>query len=329
MLVSIFMATCRTQNIIGFFENLKATADDHSSFEVLVKLDEGATELIKLVDDYAKTSVYKIKYIVSAKLDGYYTLNVGYNELLQQADPTAYFCWLLTDEIRFDTKGWDSILKRYVKFFPDDIFRLKLSIFQNKNYKELYECLHSPDNYAVTTRKWLDVTGGWGDFWGPDSWHQCVDFYLGFCKNTKEPVGVWRSIPIYEIKISGQEAGVGVPDRKALRKRTKRIVDGWNKHSNHRAQVNFNRLAHRLNAHIVAQQNNLENYQLVDNKSKNSLILYNADKVVIAKWRYSVPRVRLNLMIGRKHLSFHIMFFRFWLYRVLRNRVGKLISRII
>lgn len=328
MLVSIFLATCRTQNILGFLDNLKQTANDFSCFEVLIKLDEGATELINLVSEYAKNSVYKIKYIVSAKLDGYYTLNVGYNELLSLTDPTTYFCWLLTDEIRLETKGWDSILQRYVKFYPDDIFRLKLSVFQNKNYYDLYECLTSPDNYAVTTRKWLEVTGGWGDFWGPDSWHECIDYYLGRCKNPKEPCGVWRSIPIYEIKIIGQEAGIGVPDRQSLRIRTKRIVDGWNQHSSHHAQINYNRLAHRLNAHIVATQNNLNSYQIIEKTFTKSLRLCDVNGKTIAKWRYSVPRFRLKLMIGQKHMSLHVILFRFRVYRMIRNRIGKLLNNM-
>ena len=54
MFLSIFAATCRPHNIIGFLDNLAQTADDLSSFEVLLKLDEGANELITLIENYKK-----------------------------------------------------------------------------------------------------------------------------------------------------------------------------------------------------------------------------------------------------------------------------------
>src|SRR5436190_17555344 len=198
MFLSIFAATCRPKNIGPFLDNLTATCSDPSSFEVLFKLDEGADDLIEIIETYKKTSVLNIRYLATPKLGGYYTLEVGYNELLKIVHPDTYFCWLLTDEIRFETKGWDDTLKKYIKFYPDDIFRVKLSIFQLKNYIDFFECLPCPDNYAVTTRKWLEISGGWGNFWGPDSWHQCVDYYLALAKNEFNPFGIWRSIPIYD-----------------------------------------------------------------------------------------------------------------------------------
>ena len=172
MFLSIFLATCRPHNIIKFLDNLVETASDPRSFEVLIKIDEGDQTLTEVLENYKKSTSLTIKYLATPKLDGYYSLQVGYNKLLKITHPDSYFCWLLTDEIRLRTTGWDAILKNYIRFYPDDIFRLKLSIFQLKNYLDFYECLPCPDNYAVTTRKWLELTGGWGEFWGPDSWHQ-------------------------------------------------------------------------------------------------------------------------------------------------------------
>ncbi|MCC2666219.1 MAG: hypothetical protein K0S63_135, partial [Gammaproteobacteria bacterium] len=79
MFLSIFAATCRPYNIIGFLDNLAQTADDPGSFEVLLKLDEGATDLITLIEDYKKTAQFSIKYLETPILDGYYSLDVGYN----------------------------------------------------------------------------------------------------------------------------------------------------------------------------------------------------------------------------------------------------------
>ena len=302
--LSIFAATCRPHNITGFLDNLKETADDTSSFEVLLKFDDGATELTRIIEHYKKTSPLNIKYLETETLDGYYSLDDGYNKLLKIADPETYFCWLLTDEIRLKTKGWDTILKKQVGFFPDDIFRIKLSIFQLKNYNDFFECLPCPDNYAVTTRKWLEITGGWGNFWGPDSWHQCVDYYLGLCKNKENPYGVWRSYPLFDIKIGGQEAGQGIEDPEKIRERAKKIWQGWKKHSSHAAQENFNRLAQHLNSHIVACANNLNRYLIQDNLADKTVSLYDLDKKQCYHSEcYKIKKLKFSASVGYKKIK--------------------------
>ncbi len=303
MFLSIFAATCRPHNIIGFLDNLAETAENLNSFEVLLKLDEGADELIALIENYKKTARFTIKYLATPALDGYYTLEVGYSELLEIADPDTYFCWLLTDEIRFETKGWDSVLKKYIGFYPDDIFRIKLSIFQLKNYNDFFECLPAPDNYAVTTRKWLEISGGWGHFWGPDSWHQCVDFFLGLCKNKDNPYGTWRSFPIYDIVVQGQEAGLGITDPKKEQERAIRIHNGWKKHSTHTAQENFYRLALRLNAHIVAKANNLDRYIIEEHTSKMTVSLFDLNNKLYSTSSYRLPRFSIKFIVGLKKMD--------------------------
>lgn len=302
MFLSIFAATCRVQNIKPFLDNLAETAEDPSSFEVLLKIDEGANDLIQIIEECQRTLPFTIKYLATPKLEGYYSLEVGYNELLKISDPRTYFCWLLTDEIRFETKNWDSALKKYIGFYPDDIFRIKLSIFQQKNYIDFFECLPMPDNYAVTTRKWLEITGGWGNFWGPDSWHQCVDYYLGLCKNPVDPFGIWRSFPIFDIKVGGQEAGQGIEDPKKIAERAFRIGNGWRKHSTHKAQENFHRLALRLCAHMYAQSQGHEKYLLKENASTKTVALHDANsEKQIACWNYTVPKFKLKIFVGAKN----------------------------
>lgn len=309
MFLSIFAATCRPDNIVGFLDNLAETASDLTSFEVLLKIDEGADDMVRVLDNYKKTAKFSIKYIASAKLDGYYTLEVGYSELLKIAHPDTYFCWLLTDEIRLQTKGWDSVLKEYIGFYPDDIFRLKLSIFQLKNYYDFFECLPCPDNYAVTTRKWLEITEGWGHFWGPDSWHQCVDYYLGLCTNQYEPHGIWRSVPVLTIKVAGQEAGQGITDTHRMRERAVKIWHGWQKHSTHAAQENFHRLAQRLNAHIYAHAMDIPQYIIRENHHKKNISLYGVDEKKPYKTScYKVPRLRVKCFVGNKKANFWHVF---------------------
>ena len=318
MFLSIFAATCRPHNIIGFLDNLAQTADDLSSFEVLLKLDEGANELITLIENYKKEAKFRINYLATPVLDGYYSLDRGYNELLKIADKDTYFCWLLTDEIRFEKKGWDSILKKYIGFYPDNIFRIKLSVFQLKNYHDFFECLSAPDNYAVTTRQWLEITEGWGHFWGPDSWHQCIDYFLGLCKNKDNPYGTWRSFPIFDIVVNGQEAGQGITDSKKEEERAIRIHAGWSKHSTHEAQENFNKLALRLNAHIIAVANNLNNYIVEENIYKKTVSLFDSEKKSHTTSSYKLPRLTIKIFIGLKKFTLRLSSFPL-LYRIAKK----------
>ncbi len=309
MFLSIFAATCRPHNITAFLDNLAQTADDPQSFEVLIKLDEGANELIEIIESYKQTSLLNIKYLATTKLDGYYSLDIGYNELLKIAHPDTYFCWLLTDEIRLKTQGWDSILKNYIKFYPDDIFRIKLSIFQSKNYTDFFECLPCPDNYAVTTRKWLEITGGWGHFWGPDSWHQCIDFFLYLCRNQYNEFGTWRSFPIFDIKVGGQEAGQGIVDPVALEERCKRIWEGWQQHSTHAAQENFYKLAQRLNAHIYACARGLDQYYIKEDLREKTVSVWDSEnRIPYQTWHYRIPKLSLRVFIGHKKGTFFQLF---------------------
>lgn len=303
MFLSIFLATCRTQNIVEFLDNLQQTAADPASFEVLIKIDEDALDLIDILENYQRKNSLHIKYIASAKLNGYYSLNVGYNELLKISNPETYFCWLLTDEIRMSTPHWDTLLKKYIKFYDDDIFRLKLSVFQLKNYYDFFECLPCPDNYAITTRRWLEITGGWGEFWGPDSWHQCIDYYLGLCKNEFYPYGIWRSIPIFEIEVSGQEAGEGIKDEKQLIERTLKIWSGWTKFSNHAAQENFYRLAQRLSGHIFLNKKKISQYYLVENIYLKKILFYTNENVLCLTNSYYLRKNSIRFMIANKKIS--------------------------
>ena len=308
-MISIFAASCRPQNIIPFLDNLAETADDLSSFEVLIKLDEGDDVMIKILDEYHARAPFQLKYLATPKLEGYYTLHEGYNALLKMIDPNTYYCWLLTDEIRLETKGWDTILKKYMHIFPDDIFRLKFSIFQCKNYNDFAECMPCPDNYALTTRKWLEITGGWGDFWGPDSWHQCVDYYLGLCKNDFYPYGIWRSLPVFDIQIKGQEAGQGIVDKKSLKKRARNIFKGWHKHTSHKAQENYFKLAQRLNAHIYAHAMQIKNFELEENVKRKTISLIPTENPSMTTiWKYRIPKLSLKLFIGHKRATYKGLF---------------------
>lgn len=309
MFLSIFLASCRPDNLAGFLNNLAQTANDPSSFEVLVKIDDDNSTLEPILKDYQNKVPFSLKYIIAPKLDGYYSLQHGYNQLLTIANPDTYFCWLLTDEIRFESKGWDSILQPYIGYFPDNVFRLKVSENNLRNYYDFYDCLPLPDNYAVTTRKWLELTGGWGDFWGPDSWHQCIDYFLGLPKNgATDMPPVYRSLPLVGIKIGGQAAGQGIDDFEKVLHRELKIWSAFKKLGSHAGQENFYRLANRLKLHIYAKSQGVEHYILVEDTKAKTIALQainvNKSLTFVAQVCYKLPRLRLQLFVAyrNKHI---------------------------
>jgi hypothetical protein len=251
----IFLSICvcsnRPANIAGMMENLDATAADKNGFELLVAVNEGDRAVIDAIDAQRVKVRFSCRIVEVPQREGYYSLHHGYEALRASMDSSSYFVWQISDEIRIKTKGWDEILKRYIRLFPDDLFRLRLSLNKWRNYYCLYECFPYPDNYTVTARAWYDATEGSGEIWGPDSWHQGIDYFLGQLRNPYEPYGkgVFRSIPVHEVELENEAAGQGL-DSPQSAKRRQRIKDVYRELCGLVAQEKFLRLALLVNARI-------------------------------------------------------------------------------
>lgn len=249
--LSICVCSIRPENMVGMLDNLQATAADPTGFEVLICVNEGDDATIQALEAHRPRVTIPYRIIAAPRREGYFSLHHGYEALRAAAAPSAYFIWQISDEIRVETQGWDTLLKRYVKLFPDDLFRLRLSLNKGRHYHCLYECFPLPDNYTVTARAWYDVTEGSGKIWGPDSWHQAIDYFLGQLNNPYEPYGkgIFRSVPVYDVKLANEEAGQGLTGvqfaaRKARIKRLYKQLCGL------KAQENFLRLAQLVNMRI-------------------------------------------------------------------------------
>ena len=272
---SIILASNKVANLSGMFDNLEQTAASPASFEVLVKVDEEDSQMVAHVRREQERRPFDIRCLVSPKGGGYYTLHHAYQQLFQEfSDPQTYFASVFTDEIRFKTERWDERLATYVGLFPDDVFRLKISDFRNKNYYRMYECLPEPENYAITTRRWYELTQGLFSlmpgqrdvFWGVDSWHQCVEYYLGQCISPTMIKGIYRGWPIHDITVGGMDAGVGWEGAEAY-DRARRVGLAWTAVNSRQSHENFYRLAQRLAAHVWAHHHGKHDYVLTENVS--------------------------------------------------------------
>lgn len=182
----------------------------------------------------------------------YYGLNHGYQAVFQQSN--GEFFTILTDEIRYPVDWYNRLQEEFGKYtaeYPDRIFRLRVSDFRHKNYQGLMQCMIEPENYSINTREWMTVAEGVGEFWGPDSWHQCIEYMMGVMHDAFFPHGLRRGFPIEFFKIAGLAAGVGF-EGEARKERDKRIRTGWEYYVQREYQKKYLLLAYKLRMTVFA-----------------------------------------------------------------------------
>lgn len=264
-LITIMLASIRPHNLSQLMFSLQDTLARPERVEVLVKIDDGDDAMREYIEMAQEQFTVPLRYLQSPREDGYYTLHHGYQQLYEMSDPGSYFYVIINDEVRFATKGWDTILEKYVGFYPDDVFRIKISMQKLRNYYSVYECGPCPENYPITTRRWMEITEGVGDCWGPDVWHQMIDYHLGM---HSPPTGdYFRSVPVSEIVIKGEEAGQGL-SQKTIEIRSRRIQQEWWRINSAFKQQEIRRLAVKLQAYLWAKNKEPGEFSILEDKKK-------------------------------------------------------------
>ncbi|VVC76488.1 hypothetical protein AQUSIP_18010 [Aquicella siphonis] len=219
-LVSIHLASNRPDQFTQLVENVHSTVTNKNAYEIIVKIDTEDARMIECVKQLADTyGTDRIKALIGPRKDGPWSTWEFYNAMFHMTHEKVYFMWNPSDEVRFVTPGWDKILQKYIGFYQDNIFRLKLSDNRLRNFYQFHEVLGSPDNFPFMTKKWMDLCGLWGDCHSPDLFHQAVSYYLGLDN-------IFRDIPIFDIELGGIEAGLLIPPEK-MYSRTQNIRRLW------------------------------------------------------------------------------------------------------
>ena len=174
-IISLIVPSRRPEQLSGLLKSLNDTASNPKNVEVLVKIDDDIPEAATSLARHKKKYKFKIKSINTSRLGGQFTLWVAMDDLFFMSNKNSYFVMMLSDETRFQTNGWDKILHKYVKYFDDDIFRLKVSDHKYVNYNRILTCFTKPDCFPIMTRKWVELVGGLCNFgYAPD----CMRVYL-------------------------------------------------------------------------------------------------------------------------------------------------------
>jgi hypothetical protein len=195
------------------------------------------------------------------------------------------------------TFGWDEKILFYVDYFPDGVFRLRPSDYKMRNYYCLDECINSPDNHPIMSRTWLNLTGGWGEFWAPDTWHQCLDYYFGLVRHGVE--AKFRAMPIFDFEMGGLEHGIA-EDGSAETSKAWMNINGCHIMESHLGRENFFRLAQRLFGHIIALENGHHEYILEEDYRAKVVTLKTTDSIIIYQARYNLPNLLSDELLHLK-----------------------------
>ncbi|MHB1218457.1 MAG: hypothetical protein ACYC1L_09715 [Alphaproteobacteria bacterium] len=306
-LVSFNLASNRPEQLAGLLANLHETAGDPTCFEVLVLIDEGDAATAQTIARARTRRPFPIK-TLAVPPAGYFNLWRGLNRLHRElCDPGAYFVCNINDEIRFTSRDWDAVLRRWVGFFPDEIFRLRISKHKLRNYGDFWECGYAPENYAFFTKRWIDVAGGdWNACHGPDSFQQFIAYYLAWAYYPAKST-YCRDIPLFDIAIEGEGAFKGL-DEKQFWERMRQGWTAWYRLVGHRMQTECSRRARRLQTHIVARALGYEDFTIVDDRARGEIaaldpqgrpLLDRTGKPLCFNYRLSWLKITLTNLLRR------------------------------
>ena len=273
VLFSVQLSSTRPHEVMELLNNIEQTADDPSCVEVLIHVDAGDRAMTTLLEREKGGRRLYLQYLEATHVDGCTVMWKSHNPLFRMTNPSAYFVTLLSDHIRFASKGWDTELRRYIATYPDHVFRVRCSKYRFRNYTDLSECALAPDSPAFYTRRWLEIQGGWNPCIGPDSFQQCVAFYL-FTSTPWSHTQYHRDIVAPFLTFAGESAARGIKEET----RKKRIRDNnreWDRVMSHPMQENAKRRAMLLKACILRQEA-LEvgqNVQICDDTARHSIIV--------------------------------------------------------
>ncbi len=212
-LISIHLNSNRPDNFNKFIISLISNAIEIKYIEVIVSIDKNDIAMLDIIRNI------NIKYpnlitsietdLIKSFSDAWKPLNI----LLKNTSNSVRYISCMSDEIIFQTKSWDSKILKYDNFFNDNIFRIRCSKNRNEVYSDIWECGYKPDSIAFYTKKWLDAVGQWNPCIGPDTFQECVSYYMNNYGRKYQ-----RNIIDFDLKFDGEE----VSENLNLKERIKR-----------------------------------------------------------------------------------------------------------
>jgi len=175
-------------SLLNLLDSLKQMSTNYENFEVLVKFDSDDKKVGRVLPKL-DTYPFKIKYIIEPRGRGYLDLHVFYNRLFSQVDERSVVIGAVADDFEIIQEGWDEIILRKTKIFPDQIFIIHSRPHPpqtRQNYQEQkfsldfdinsLEDLYIIDEAPLWSRKLLDICGGLLN--ETDCWTLLLEYFL-------------------------------------------------------------------------------------------------------------------------------------------------------
>lgn len=306
-LISIQLNSNRPTQLNLYFDNIEETAENPENIEVLVNIDDDDNVMEKLLIDEQKRRKFTLKYVKTPRPASFCDLWKPINTLLEHTNPNSYFLLNISDEMLFATKGWDTVLEKYVGFFPDHLFRLRCSRNKFRNYFDRWECSFAQDSIPITTKRWVEVGGDWNPCFGPDSYQQLIAFYLA--KEGSYSINNYlRELPVIDIQFHGDVPGLGI-ENKIRWKHAKDHINAMQICQSYRMQVEAKRRAIMIKANIIISELQLQDFEIVDDKkSKVIKIRDNQSNRIVHQSSYRLNRASIFFTNQVRKLRFNSYF---------------------
>lgn len=286
-LLSVHLPSNRPFFFRRLVTSLAERAVDRSRLDIVVKIDDADTAMHKEVEAVRRDLGVDITALVSPRPRDYYDLSRFCNDAFAHSDPEAYFCWHVNDEVVVETQNWDELLARYVGFFPDHLFRLKISPDKMlRNFLDIHE-VNLYGDFPITTRRWLELTEGWVKGHGAEPYQEAVAFML-------VERGIHRSIPLPDFRVAGDEPGQNIA-AETVHLRNERMCYHWDQNMAPGLREQMARCARRIELSVTAGKMGLVDYRLEEFTSGKYISLIAADGAVMSRLWYAVDPLAIHL----------------------------------
>ena len=295
-LLSIHLQSNNPKNFEEFIISMEENIQEHDLIEIIVKIDDDDIAMNKLLEKLVLKSKINIKYISTPLLGSFADLWRSMNDMLLVCEKDTYFLWNMNDEMRIPIKGWDQKLKKYVGMFPDNLFRLRTSIFRNRNYTDEWECCFAPETSAITTKKWIEICGDWNPTLGPDTFNQLVAYYFSYHDRFNKDKEI-RDIVINDFNFIGEGATLGLTKKQKM-KRISETIKPWFKLISYKTLLEASRRSQKIKANIYIEKvfkgrHEEEKLYIID-RGKEIRIMHSTKKTLV-RFPYKLPRLRIYI----------------------------------
>ena len=203
--ISLHLNSNKPNDFSDLVESINNTISDINILEIIVHIDDGDYDMLKMINKINNKYPYLIKFIQTNLINSFSDAWKPLNYLLKQTSKGVCIISCISDDIRFLSKDWDKILLSYDNMFDDKIYRLRCSKFKYQEYNDIWQCGYAPDSYAFYSKKWLHVVNEWCPCIGPDTYHECISFYMNQISSDYN-----RDVIVKEINFSGETVSTGL-----------------------------------------------------------------------------------------------------------------------